>query len=71
MACPQTEDGVHHLDAKLTCPCGYVMVIPPISIGIEVFNKSKELYSDHFNCDTIDGAIEGLEDAIRKLRARQ
>ena len=71
MTCPKSEDGTHHLDAKLACQCGYVMVIPPISIGIEVFNKSKELYSDHFNCDTISGAIRGLEDAISKLKAQR
>ena len=69
MKCPDSTDGVHHIGSNTKCTCGYVLRIPPVSIGIEVFEKQREVYSDHFNCDTIDGAIGGLKRALDALKA--
>lgn len=54
----------------LTCACGFVFRVAPISILIEVFDKQTEVYSDAFNCDTLDGAVAGLERAVRAVALR-
>ena len=53
----------------LTCPCGFSFRVPPICVSIEVFDRQRALVDDAFNCETVDGAIVGLERALRKLRA--
>ena len=53
----------------MTCQCGYAFRVPPICVSIEVTNRSSVVVSDGFNCETLAGAIGGLERAIRKLKA--
>ena len=63
-----TKDHVHDCtgpDAR--CPCGYVFRVPPICVSIEVFDRRKELVSEGFNCDTVDGAIIALRRAADRL----
>ncbi len=63
-----TEDHIHDCTGPtMTCPCGYVFTVPPVCISVEVSYRGRTLVSDGFNCDTISGAIAGLEEAIRKL----
>lgn len=66
MKCPLTDDGVHRLEG-MTCPCGFVLRIPPICVSIEVTDKSTVLVSDGFNCETIDGAVRALRAAADRL----
>lgn len=61
----------HNIGVGMRCTvegCTYVLRIRPISFSVEVFDRRVELYSEHFNCDTIDGAIDGLEQAADALR---
>lgn len=50
-----------------TCPCGYVFRVPPICVSIEVFDRSRGLVNEHFNCDTVLGAVGALREAADKL----
>lgn len=71
MACAVHADGVHDCTgAGQRCACGYEFRVPPIMVSIEIFDKSTELYGDHFNCENVDVAIDALERAIRRLRTR-
>ena len=70
MSCPNREDGVHDCTGVgQRCACGYQFTVPPISVSIEIFNRSITVYDDHFNCDTLDVAISGLREALRAVEA--
>lgn len=62
------KDHVHDCTGPdATCPCGYVFRVPPISVSIEVFDRSTELVNEVFNCETVDAAIDALRQAADEL----
>lgn len=65
-ACPLSADGVH---SGFKCPCGNEVMIPPISVSFEVYDKSEELVSDGFSCSSVGMAADALRRAADKLEA--
>jgi hypothetical protein len=52
----------------LRCKCGFVLRVQPVWVSIEIGERKQTLVNEGFNCETIGGAIAGLEEAIDKLR---
>lgn len=65
-ACPLSADGVHRL-AGLHCGCGWVLMIPPVCVSIEVSDGPRQVVSEGFNCGTLDQAANALRRAARMV----
>jgi hypothetical protein len=62
------HDHVHDCTGPaMTCQCGFVFQVMPISVSIEVFDVGRPLVNDAFSCDRLDGAIAALRRAILRL----
>lgn len=65
---PETDHVHDCTGADRRCPCGFVLRIPPVCVSIEVTEGLSTVFIEGFNCDTIGGAIDGLQAAIARLR---
>lgn len=67
------EDHVHDCTGPdLTCPCGYVLHIPPICFSVDVYDASRPeaertLVNEGFNCDDLGAVIDTLREIADKL----
>ena len=67
----QEQEHVHDCTSPdMTCPCGFVFRVPPISVSIEVFNRRRELVNVSFNCESVEVAVDALRDAAAQLERR-
>jgi hypothetical protein len=63
-----TEPHVHDCTGPdMKCPCGYVFYIPPVSVSIDVSYGRSAIVNECFHCETVDGAIDAMEEAIASL----
>lgn len=62
------DDHIHDCTGPgMKCPCGFVLVIPPISFSCDVFNKREKVVSAGFNCDSLDVVADELRAIARRL----
>ena len=53
------------------CSCGYVLVIPPICLSLDVFvEHGQSVVSEGFNCDSMATVVETLRRIARQLEDR-
>ena len=65
---PDMSEHIHDCTGPdLTCPCGYVMHIPPVCVSFDVTERGRVLVTDGFNCESVDVAIAALREAADKL----
>ena len=66
--CPLNRDGVHRLNG-MRCPCGYVLVVPPVCASLEITEHSRVVVSDGFNCESVKTAVARLQALLEKADA--
>lgn len=64
------REHVHDCTAPdLTCPCGYVFRVPPVSVSVEIFDGQRLVLSEGFNCETVDVVINALREYADRLES--
>ena len=61
------SDHVHEIGSDMHCACGFVLRIPPISVSVDVMDRSIMLVQRTFNCESVHTAIRALRDAADEL----